>query len=160
MKSERLATAGRVAGILAHEINNPLQAVSNLITLLELSPRLDAQDQAHVTRAARELDRITHLTRQSLKFYRESTSPTAVPTGEVVEEVLNLYEKEINKKGITMKRQLLSSESVNSYPGEIRQLFSTLLVNAVEATNEGRRIAVRVRKSLQWKEPRIPGFES
>jgi two-component system CheB/CheR fusion protein len=121
---------------------------------------LDAQDQAHVTRAARELDRITHLTRQSLKFYRESTSPTAVPTGEVVEEVLNLYEKEINKKGITMKRQLLSSESVNSYPGEIRQLFSTLLVNAVEATNEGRRIAVRVRKSLQWKEPRIPGFES
>jgi two-component system CheB/CheR fusion protein len=158
VKAERLAAAGRVAGILAHEINNPLQAVTNLMVLLGRSPRLDAQDQAHSATAVRELDRIAHLTRQSLKFYRESTSPAVVPIGTLIEEVLDLYDKEISKKGITVDRQLSSSESINSYPGDIRQVFSTLLVNAVEATNQGGKITVRVRQSFQWKNLRISGI--
>jgi two-component system CheB/CheR fusion protein len=81
-----------------------------------------------------------------------------VPIGTLVEEVLDLYDKEISKKGITVNRQLSSSESINSYPGDIRQVFSTLLVNAVEATNQDGKITVRVRQSFRWGNPRISGI--
>lgn len=159
VKSEKLATAGRLAAILAHEINNPLQAVTNLMTLLENSPRLDPQERSYASMATQELGRVTHLTRQSLSFYREASSPTAVNIENVLEEVLSLYGKRINESGIAVTKQYLSNETVNSYPGEIRQVFSTLLVNALEATDAGGKITIRVRKSSRWNSPRVPGIQ-
>jgi two-component system, chemotaxis family, CheB/CheR fusion protein len=78
IKSEKLAAAGHLAATLAHEINNPLQAVTNLVTLLRQSPSLDTQDRAFAALAAEELDRVTHPTQQPLSFYRESSHPTSV----------------------------------------------------------------------------------
>ena len=158
IKSEKLAAAGRLAATLAHEINNPLQAVMNLMSLLEQSPRLDDQDRAYAALASEELDRVTHLTRQSLSFYRDSTSPTTVNVAETLDEVLNLYAKQIAAKGVAVTRQYLSSEPINSYRGEIRQIFTTLLVNALEASKTGCAIIVRVRKSTQRKSGAIRGI--
>jgi two-component system CheB/CheR fusion protein len=93
IKSEKLAAAGRLAATLAHEINNPLQAVTNLITILKGSKNLDAQDQTFATMAEEELNRVTRLTQQSLAFYRESIAPSSVTPEEVLDTILNLYGK-------------------------------------------------------------------
>jgi PAS domain S-box-containing protein len=150
VKSEKLSAAGRLAAALAHEINNPLQAVMNLMMLLRRSPRLDGQDQAYATMAEEELGRIVHLTQQALGFYREAIFPREVNAEEVVESVLDSYAKRMEGARITVNRRYSSAAAtLTSYPGEIRQVFSILLVNAIEAQREGGTISVRVRRVQQ-----------
>ena len=95
IRSEKLAVAGRLAAVLAHEINNPLQAVTNVMALLAQSPNVDSRDQEFVRIAADELSRVNRLTQQALRFYRESKSPTLVNVEEEIESVLDLYAKRI-----------------------------------------------------------------
>jgi two-component system, chemotaxis family, CheB/CheR fusion protein len=160
IKSAKLATAGRLAAALAHEINNPLQAVTNLMALLAQSPRLDTQDLEYATMASDELGRVAHLTRQSLSFYREAISPTAVSVEEVLENVLNLYRRKLAAKQIAVTRRYRLNGTIRSYPGEIRQVFSTLLVNAMEAVHEGGKISLHVaRSSGLGKDPAIHGIQ-
>ena len=113
IKSEKLAVAGRLAAVLAHEINNPLQAVTNLVALLGRSPNMDSRDQEFVRTAADELSRVNRLTQQSLRFYRESNSPTAVNVKEEIESVLDLYAKRITAKNITVTKQYRGRWSVD-----------------------------------------------
>ncbi len=151
IRSEKLAAAGRLAATLAHEINNPLQAVTNLLMLLGQSPSLDTEEKEYARMAREELSRVTHLTQQSLGFYRESMSPTAVNLEEVVESILSLYAKRIAVKKIAVQKQYESNgAAIFSYPGEIRQVFSTLLMNAMEAVPEGGRFTLRVSRSSGW----------
>ncbi len=153
IKSEKLAAAGRLAATLAHEINNPLQAVTNLLSLLGQSPGLDAQDREYARMANDELARVTRLTQQSLGFYRESISPGTVKLEETIESVLDLYTNEMEKKKITVRKEHLSGGvSIHSYPGEIRQIFSTLLINAIEAMPTGGSLVLRVSQSTDWRE--------
>jgi signal transduction histidine kinase len=148
IKSEKVAAAGRLAATLAHEINNPLQAVANLVSIWAQSPGLDAQGQAYAATAESELRRVSHLTQQSLSFYRESTVPTPVNIEGIIDSVLSIYEKRIEAKGIHVRRRYRSGgATIKTYPGEIRQVFSTLLVNAMEAVDAGSTIDVRVRKA-------------
>jgi two-component system, chemotaxis family, CheB/CheR fusion protein len=158
IKSEKLVAAGRLAATLAHEINNPLQAVSNLMNLLEGSEKLDEEDRQHATLAKRELGRVVHLVRQSLGFYRESSSATAVNLEEVLESVLSLYARQIEAKHITVSKQYRVDGTIQSYPGEIRQVFSTLLVNAMEATPKDGRFVLRASTSCDWRNPAIRGM--
>jgi two-component system, chemotaxis family, CheB/CheR fusion protein len=158
IKSEKLAASGRLAASLAHEINNPLQAVTNLMTLLETSAELNEQDRQHVMLAKRELGRVVHLVRQSLGFYRESAFPTDLNLEEVLESVLNLYKKQIEAKHLVFTKRYRVDGVMQSYPGEIRQMFSTLLVNAIEACSKGCRIALRARTSLDWRNPAVRGM--
>ncbi|MFC5862152.1 chemotaxis protein CheB [Acidicapsa dinghuensis] len=158
IKSEKLAAAGRLAATLAHEINNPLQAVTNLVSMLAQTPGLDAQGQAHAAMAESELRRVSHLTQQSLSFYRESVSPTNVDLGELIDNVLGIYRKRIDAKGINVTRRYqVGSTTIKTYPGEIRQVLSTLLLNAIEAVEEGGAIAVRARKAAHWQKRSLRG---
>jgi len=158
IKSERLAASGRLAGSLAHEINNPLQAVTNLMVLLGQSQTLDKQDREYATLAAMELNRIVHLVRQSLGFYREAASGrTEVNMEDVLESMLHLYSKQIEAKQITVTRDYRLAGTLQSYPGEIRQVFSTLLVNAMEATPYGGNISLRATNSSDWRDPVVHG---
>ncbi len=160
IKSEKLAAAGRLAATLAHEINNPLQAVTNLLTLLGQSPSLDTEEKEYARIAREELGRVTHLTQQSLGFYRESIFPTAVNVEEMIDSILSLYAKRIAAKKITVTKQYQANEApIASYPGEIRQVFSTLLMNAMEAAPDGGRFVVRISKSTDWtKKPPTQGL--
>lgn len=151
IKSEKLAVSGRLAASLAHEINNPLQAVMNLMTLLGQSPKLDPQDQEYATLAGKELGRVVHLIRQSLGFYREAASPTAMNVEEVLESVLHLYTTQIKAKQITVTRQFRLDGALESYPGDVRQVFSTLLINAIEAVPQGGHVVLRAGESLDWR---------
>jgi two-component system CheB/CheR fusion protein len=157
IKSEKLAAAGRLAATLAHEINNPLQAVTNLMALLEKSPNLDEAERAYATTAAEELAQVTDLTRQSLSFFRETAAAKAVDMQETLESVLKVYGKRIEASGITVIRQYRSNETIISYSGEIRQVFTTLLLNAMQATNAGGIISVRVRKASRGIKDKTKG---
>jgi two-component system, chemotaxis family, CheB/CheR fusion protein len=149
IKSEKLAASGRLAAVLAHEINNPLQAVTNLMSLLGKSPRLDTHEQAYAAMAEEELSRVVHLTQQSLSFYRESTHPVAVNLNQVLDGVLELYAKRLQEKQIVVvKRDRSDGTVINSYPGEIRQVLTTLLLNAMDAVPMGGTISMGIRKSL------------
>ncbi len=148
IKSEKLATAGRLAATLAHEINNPLQAVMNLVSMIRRSPGLGVQSEEFAAMAEEELGRIAHLTQQSLSFYREATFPQPVNVGEVVESVLHIFAKRIKEKNITVTfEERLSGSTIHSHHGEIRQVVSTLVLNALEALPSGGHIAIRVRRS-------------
>jgi two-component system CheB/CheR fusion protein len=158
VKSEKLAAAGRLAATLAHEINNPLQAVANLMALVTSSPTLDPQDQEYVAKVEEELKRISHLTRQSLSFYRESASPTPVDVKETVEKVLSIFAKRIAKKNIAVKARFLSEGTViNSFAGEIRQVVTTLLLNAIDAVPGDGTIAIHVQKTSHRHPRKIRG---
>jgi signal transduction histidine kinase len=160
IKSEKLAASGRLAATLAHEINNPLQAITNLMTILRQSPKMDSQDRNYANMAAEELDRVAHLTRQSLSFYRDVTSPSSVNLEETLNSTLNLYAKQIAAQAITVTKQYRSdAATINSYPGEIRKVFSTLLINAIEAVHKGGRFTLRISKSRDWgKNPALYGL--
>ena len=158
IKSERLAASSRLAGSLSHEINNPLQAVMNLMVLLGQSQKLEKEDRDYATLAAKELGRVVHLIRQSLGFYREAASTrTEVNLEEVLESMLNLYSKQLEAKQITVTKQYRLAGTIQSYPAEIRQVFSTLLVNAMEAIPKGGSISLRATNSSDWKNPAVHG---
>ena len=105
-----------------------------------------------------ELRRVTHLTQQSLSFYRESAFPTFVNVEEVIDSVLTIYDKRVKTKGIQVTRRYqLDGGTIKAQAGEIRQVFSTLLLNAMEAVDSGGTINVRARKSNHWQNPAIQG---
>ncbi len=158
IRTEKLIAAEGLAGALAHEINNPLQAVVNLIMLLRQSPNLNAQDLTYATLAEQELGRLSHLTKQSLTFYRDSTLPAAVKAEDLIDGVLELYATRIRGRKISIQKLIVPKEAtINSYSGEVRQVLSTLLVNAIEAVPVGGSIAIRVRRSSHCKDPRLHG---
>jgi two-component system, chemotaxis family, CheB/CheR fusion protein len=107
----------------------------------------------------RELARVTHLTRQSLKFYRESTSPGSVNVHEVLDSVLDIYSSQFEKRGITVNRRYRSNNMINSYAGEIRQIVTTLLVNAMEATPRGGTMVIHVRRAHTRKNSKVHGVQ-
>lgn len=158
LQSEKLAVAGRLAGVLAHEINNPLQAVSNLLVLLESSSGLDDQAREYTSLAVKELGRVVHLVRQSLGFFCESNTPTETNVADVLDSMLVLYSKQIEARQITVSTQYRIDETIQSYPREIRQVFSTLLVNAMDATAKHGAIVVRANGRSEWKNPSIHGL--
>lgn len=152
IKSEKLAAAGRLAAALAHEINNPLQAVINLMSLLGQSQGLNQQDREYATLASMELGRVIHLVQQSLGFYRDGGSPSLVNVKDVVESVFKLYAGQIDNKQINLTKQFRFEGTLQSHPANIRQVLSTVLVNAMEACGKEGRIVLRTSSSRDWKQ--------
>lgn len=157
IKSEKLAAAGRLAATLAHEINNPLQAVTNLLALLEDCPNLEPTERSYIKTACYELSQVTDLTRQSLSFFREATFTRAVNLEETLDAVLKIYGKRIAAKSLNVMRRYRASEPIISYPGEIRQILASLVLNALQASCSGGNIYVRVRNVPAARDKRESG---
>src|SRR5215469_75173 len=145
--AEKLATVGRLAATIAHEINNPLEAVTNVLYLISRSPKLDAALRQYVTIAQAELDRIGTIVRHTLGFHREASTPVSVSIADLIDETLHLYERRITTTGIQIEKRYESHGAVVAFPGEMRQVFSNLLVNAIEAVGRNGRIVVHVTNS-------------
>ncbi|MGH9521333.1 MAG: PAS domain S-box protein [Terriglobales bacterium] len=152
--TEKLAATGRLAASIAHEINNPMASVTNLLYLLEHHGTLDATATEYVKLAQDELKRITHIVRQMLGFYRESESPVAVDPAEVIDNVLLLYSRRLQNTKIDVQKNHRTDAQIQGFPGEIRQVFSNLLVNAIEAVGEKGRIRIDVRRARDWSSPK------
>jgi PAS domain S-box-containing protein len=138
-QTEKLAATGRLAASIAHEINNPLEAVTNLVYLARKQP---AKGEEYLRLADRELDRIAQITKNTLGFYRDSASPTRVNIPEVLDEVLALYARKLKFKKIALHCDYETGIEIFGFPGEIRQIFANLISNAIEALPEEGKLTV------------------
>jgi signal transduction histidine kinase len=148
--TEKLAAMGRVAGIIAHEINNPLAAITNIFYLLRNHPQLGDEPRALVERAEQELERVSHITRQTLSFYRETKQPILVFVPEILDDVLELQTRLLRENRITVRRKYQSAAPVTGFPAELRQVFLNLVGNAIQAMSEGGVLGVFVRETTDW----------
>ncbi len=155
-RSEKFAATGRLAASIAHEINNPLAALTNLIYLIETETIPDSvRTYAHT--AQEELARVAHITRQTLAFYRESTAPSDVNLAELIDSALFLYASAIRSKNLEVKREIRFDGCIHGYANELRQVFSNLVGNAIEALPNNGLLRLRVYWSQEWSNSRKPG---
>ena len=141
--TERLAAVGRLAATVAHEINNPLEAVTNLVYLAKSAT--DRKDLRELLGAAEEeLDRIAQLTKQTLGFYRETHGVALVDLGSTVESLMFVLLPRAKNKGITIRREVRCDTAIQAVPGEMRQLIGNLLGNSMDALKSGGQIRIRV----------------
>lgn len=143
-QSEKLAATGRLAATIAHEINNPLEAVTNLIYIAKTDPTVPPSIQRLLETADNELARVAQIAQQTLGFYRDTTRPGVMDLSRLIQDVVDLFERKLRYKKLTCRVQIASGLSVYGLPGEIRQVFSNLLVNAIEASDNAE-ILVRAR---------------
>ncbi len=148
--NEKLAATGRLAATIAHEINNPLESVTNLLFLLQYHAPLDETARQYVTTASAELARVVHIARQTLGFYRDSSSPIPVRVSSLLEDVLDLYSRKAENRNIAVARRFEYDGVVHGFPGELRQIFSNLVANALEAVSRNGRLHVHVFRSHRW----------
>ncbi len=150
-ETEKLAAMGRVAGIIAHEINNPLAAITNIFFLLRNHPSLDDEARHCAAMAEQELQRVAHITRQTLSFYRESKTPIAVILTELLDDVLGLQERQIQTSRIKLEKRYLTPGMVHGFPVELRQVFLNLVGNAIQAMPNGGDLRISVRETCDWQ---------
>ena len=105
VKSERLAAMGRLAGIIAHEINNPLEAISNAVYLLQDHSSLDEEARFYTQLANKEIARLAHITKQTLSFYRESHRPVTLSLSEILDNVIELQSRRLQLNSITVDKR-------------------------------------------------------
>ncbi len=147
-KSEKLAAAGRLAASIAHEINNPLEAVTNLLYLLENFASLGDEATEWVLAAQHEVSRVSAITQQTLRFYRQSTKPVHASVPELLDSVLTLHQGRFNTLQVDLRRRYREPAELFCLTGELRQLFANLVGNALDALPPtGGRLIVAVRRS-------------
>ncbi|HEX3091881.1 MAG TPA: CHASE3 domain-containing protein [Candidatus Angelobacter sp.] len=151
-KAEKLAAAGRLAATVAHEINNPLEAVCNLVYIVKNTGGLPEGAVGYLNMAEQELDRVSHITRQTLGFYRDSSEAGPVQVRSVIESVLKLYENKIQSKSIAVELELAECPPVHGMQGELQQLVANLISNAADAVAPGGKIKVSIAPALQEPE--------
>jgi PAS domain S-box-containing protein len=154
-RTEKLAAAGRLAASIAHEINNPLEAVTNLLYLIR-QENLSPEAARFADLAQQEVTRVSEITQQTLRFYRQSTLPARTNVSELLDSVLTLHLGRIQSLQVDLHRELDRRLELFCFAGELRQLFANLIGNALDAmTPDGGRLIVRVRPATQNSLPGI-----
>jgi PAS domain S-box-containing protein len=149
-ETEKLAAMGRVAGIIAHEINNPLAAITNIFYLLQKHTSLDEEARHFAALADQELQRVSHITRQTLSFYRETKQPVAVPIEKLLDEVAELQETRLHSSNIVLQKKYSASLRVYGFPFELRQVFMNLIANAIQAMSTGGILRLCAQDTTDW----------
>src|SRR5258707_9473340 len=148
-RSEKLAAVGQLSSSIAHEINNPLESITNLLFLIRQSESM--QDVQRYTMLAQgELARVTEMTLQTLRFNRQQSKPVDVDMAELLRSVMALYTGRIMVRGIDADMELIPSPRVLSLEGEIRQVMNNLVRNALDAMSSGGRLLVRLHPQRDW----------
>ncbi|HEX4156377.1 MAG TPA: ATP-binding protein [Acidobacteriaceae bacterium] len=143
-QSEKLAATGRLAATIAHEINNPLEAVTNLIYLSKTDPAVPPPIQHLLESADGELARVAQIAQQTLGFYRDTARPGEVDLTALLHGIVSLFSRKLDYKKLTCRLDIDPGLRVFGLQGEIRQVFSNLLVNAIDASKSGE-ICIRAR---------------
>jgi PAS domain S-box-containing protein len=144
IRSEKLASVGRLAATITHEINNPLSSALNALFLVRTDPALPQSVKSHLTIAEQELGRVAHITKQTLGFFREVGNPTAVDLAEVLDSVLDIYGPRLRDKEITVLRSYRSKTGIRAVDGEMRQVASNILANSFDALSQGGKLHMRL----------------
>jgi C4-dicarboxylate-specific signal transduction histidine kinase len=145
-KSERLAIAGRFAGAIMHEVNNPLEALSNLVYLTKLDANHPDDVRKNMMVAETQLGRLGEITRQTLSFYREPSEAQALDLVEIAESALRIHGHRLTARSIELRKDLPASAIVKATGGEILQVLSNFILNAIDALPEqGAVLCLRIR---------------
>jgi PAS domain S-box-containing protein len=148
-QAEKLAVAGRLAASIAHEMNNPLESVTNLMYLARDSQSLkESQDYLEI--AEQELARVAQITSQTLRFHKQLSAAALTHVSEVLETVLALHRGRISKEGLVLHFEARACMPLECYAGEIRQVMANLIGNALNAMKNGGDLTVRVREATAW----------
>jgi len=145
IQSEKLAATGRMAAAIAHEINNPLEAVTNLAYLLSTDSTLSEAGKKYAELLLEEISRVSEVAKQSLGFFRDNKKPGPFDICELLDSVVSLYRPLLDRKGVELSRDFTRECVVEGSSAEIRQVFANLVRNAIDAVEPGGRIQVRVR---------------
>jgi two-component system CheB/CheR fusion protein len=159
--SERFVIAGRMAATIAHEINNPLETVTNIIYLLGKNQTLDETARRYLKVADEELRRVGQITRATLGLYRDrDTSPTQVDMAGLLETILMLYQRQLQAVGAKVETRFRSAGLLRGVSGELRQVFSNLIANAIDAlADTGSHLRIRVHDARDWRHDQRPGIK-
>lgn len=149
LQAEKLAAAGRLAASISHEINNPLESVTNLLFIALSQPNLSPELSRLLTQADQELTRVTQIATQTLRFYRQSTNPTSVDMGNVIDSVLQLLEGKLRNADVSLERRYNTTRKITCFEGELRQVFTNLISNALDAMpSTGGRLILETKEVL------------
>lgn len=141
--TERLASVGRLAATVAHEINNPLEAVTNLVYLAKGASDKHVAER-FLSQAQEELERVSHLTKQTLGFYRETKGAVPTRIGSLLPSLLAVFAPRMRNKSIDIKTEIRQDPEIMAVPGEMRQLLANFLSNSIDAVDVGGQIRIRV----------------
>lgn len=151
LQSEKLAAVGKLAASIAHEINNPLESVTNLLYLATGSESLE-EVQGYLRSADVELRRVSAITSQTLRFHRQSTRPREVTASDMFESVLSIYHGKLVNSKVQVKQRFRAQSPISCFEGEIRQVLNNLVANAVDVLHpDGGHLFVRSRNATCWK---------
>lgn len=147
MLTEKLAATGRLAATIAHEINNPLESVLNLIYLARISLAQDNTIEQYLSTAEKEITRISHIARHTLGFYRDTSMPAHIDLEALLKEVLVVYESRLRAAGIEVQLHSTARSTVEGLRGEMHQVFSNLISNSIDATAQPGKIEISIEDS-------------
>jgi signal transduction histidine kinase len=155
--SEKLAVVGRLAASVAHEINNPLESVVNLLYLIEQSSSLH-ESKGYTQTAMSELARVSEIVTQTLKFHRQNSKPVMVQVDEIVDSALILYQARLSSAQIVIRRDFRECRPILARAGELRQLIVNLVGNAVDAMARGGTLTIRISNTCERRNGARPGI--
>lgn len=158
LRTEKLAAAGRLAASIAHEVNNPLEAITNLLYLIARAGDLEtAQTQAQ--RALDEVMRVSRITQQTLKFHRQSEPASKARLSEIIEDVLELSRGRLANARIAIDRRYQDDPEFECLAGDLRQVFANLISNSLDAIGDsGGTLVIRLRRARGWRAPHVSGL--
>jgi signal transduction histidine kinase len=150
LRSEKLAAAGLLASSIAHEINNPLEAVTNLLFLAR-NAAVSPIAKEFLESADTELRRVAAVVTKSLQFHRQYSKPLPVHIDFLIDSTLSLYQSRITQAEIAIERRSRTSPSITCLDGEIRQVLNNVVGNAIDAiTTQGGSLLIRSRSATHW----------
>ena len=147
MQSEKLAAVGRLASSISHEINNPLEAITNLLYLIGNDPQLPEALKIYVNMASSELSRVSQIATQSLRFHRQAVAQTKVTAAELVDAVVRLYTGRLANSGIRLDIEYATAQKILCFENDIRQVLNNLIANAIDAMRGGGRLLIRAHEA-------------
>ena len=151
LRSEKLAAVGRLASTISHEINNPLEAVTNLLYIVRTSEGLLPEHREHLELADRELARVSQITSQTLRFHRSPIAAMPIDIRSLLNEVLMLYKSRFTASGIEVRLELAEDLKLAGFEGDLRQVLNNLAGNAFDAMRQGGTLRFRARRCRNWK---------
>ncbi|HTH53196.1 MAG TPA: ATP-binding protein [Edaphobacter sp.] len=150
IQTEKLAAVGRLAASIAHEINNPLEAVTNLLYLAQHCGSLE-EARKFLQTADAELRRISVIAAQTLRFHRQASSPHEIDSAALVSETLNVYQGRLRNSTARTSTRLRAKSTLRCFDGEIRQVLANLIANALDAMNSSTgNLFIRTREATHW----------